>query len=301
VVLRDERPCPVGSARRSPEVDLLGPRRRSRRDSSSRKPPGPVYLVINVRRRASREPSKTATCSSATRRPRRGQLIAARAINSAKGFVYIRGEYVEALAAVLVGRERGDEAGLSETVWKLVVQRGAGAYICGERPGSSRRSRARRAGRSSSRRFQPSRAPSRADHREQRRDAQPRPAHHQSRGRVVRRARHQDPGRHADVLGVGRVARPAVYEAPVGITLRHLIYERRRRRHRQRALKAVVPGGSRAPFSPRTRSTSRWTSTAQERRHHGGLGGCHRDGRDGCRSEALMVVARFYAHESCGQ
>jgi len=56
------------------------------------------------------------------------------------------------------------------------------------------------------------------------------------------------------------------------ITLRQLIYDRAGGVTGM-AAEAVVPGGSSAAFSPRTRSTSRWTSTAQERRHHGGLAG----------------------------
>src|SRR4029450_2668842 len=44
----------------------------------------------------------------------------------------------------------------------------------------------------------------------------------------------------------GRVARPAVYEAPVAITLRQLIYERAGGVTGNGKLKAVVPGGSSA-------------------------------------------------------
>src|SRR5207237_10025754 len=44
----------------------------------------------------------------------------------------------------------------------------------------------------------------------------------------------------------GRVVRPAVYEAPVGITLRQLIYDRAGGVTGNGRLKAVVPGGSSA-------------------------------------------------------
>ena len=68
-----------------------------------------------------------------------GCIIAARAIEANKGFIYIRGEY-ELQAEILerAVREAYDRGLLGENVldsgfdFELVVHRGAGAYICGE-------------------------------------------------------------------------------------------------------------------------------------------------------------------------
>ena len=71
-----------------------------------------------------------------------GMIIAARAIGSHLGFVYIRGEYVqpwrvldgavrEAYAAGLLGKNIQG----SGTDFDVVLHRGAGAYICGEETG----------------------------------------------------------------------------------------------------------------------------------------------------------------------
>ena len=71
-----------------------------------------------------------------------GMIIAARAIGSHLGFVYIRGEYVqpwrifsgavvEAYAAGLLGKNIQG----SGFDFDIVIHRGAGAYICGEETG----------------------------------------------------------------------------------------------------------------------------------------------------------------------
>src|SRR5258706_9315959 len=71
-----------------------------------------------------------------------GMIIAARAIDSHVGFVYIRGEYVKPWQVFSGAVAEAYEAGLlgrniqgSGFDFDIVVHRGAGAYICGEETG----------------------------------------------------------------------------------------------------------------------------------------------------------------------
>jgi len=153
-------------------------------------------------------------------------LIAARAIRSATGFVYVRGEYVEPWRRFAAAVREAYEARYLGDGFDIVVHRGAGAYICGEETahlvprGQEGLAEAQAAVPGDQGRVR------RAHHREQRRDDLPGAAHHQPRRRVVRRGsapRTQGGTRMYSVSG--RVARPAVYETSVSITLRQLIYD----------------------------------------------------------------------------
>src|SRR3989454_12310067 len=71
-----------------------------------------------------------------------GMLIAARAIGSHLGFIYIRGEYVQPWRIVSAAvKEAYDARLLGKNIqgtgfdFEIVVHRGAGAYICGEETG----------------------------------------------------------------------------------------------------------------------------------------------------------------------
>src|SRR5262249_25206958 len=99
----------------------------------------------------------------------------------------------------------------------------------------------------------------------------------------------------------GHVARPGVYEASVAITLRELI-ERAGGVPTGRRLQAVVPGGSSAPLL--TADQIDVTMDVDGLRNAGtmaGSAGVVVMDDTTCIPEALYVVARFYAHESCGQ
>jgi len=87
----------------------------------------------------------------------------------------------------------------------------------------------------------------------------------------------------------------------VAITLRRLIDELAGGVTGNGRLKAVVRGGVGGASSARRDRGHDGCRRAPQRRHDGGLSGRDRDGRDVSIPEALMVVARFYAHESCGQ
>jgi NADH-quinone oxidoreductase subunit F len=100
----------------------------------------------------------------------------------------------------------------------------------------------------------------------------------------------------------GHVVRPGVVEAPVSVTLRSLIYDHCGGMRDGRKLKAVVPGGSSAPIL--TADEIDVTMDADGLKAAGtmiGSAGVIVMDETVSIPEALMVVARFYAHESCGQ
>src|SRR2546427_6208896 len=104
--------------------------------------PAPKYLVVNA---DEGEPGTFKDRYLLERDPHaviEGMLIAARAIDSRLGFVYIRGEYVQPWRIFSAAVEEAYRAGLlgkdiqgSGFDFDIVVHRGAGAYICGEETG----------------------------------------------------------------------------------------------------------------------------------------------------------------------
>jgi len=93
-----------------------------------------------------------------------------------------------------------------------------------------------------------------------------------------------------------------VVEAPVSVTLRSLIYDHCGGIRDGRRLKAVVPGGSSAPIL--TADEIDVSMDADGLKAAGsmiGSAGVIVMDETVSIPEALMVVARFYAHESCGQ
>src|SRR5437867_7773789 len=209
---------------------------------------GPVYLVINA---DEGEPGTFKDRYLLERDPHaliEGMLIAARAIRCTKGFVYIRGEYVEPWRRFSAAVKEAYDAGLLGQGFDVVVHRGAGAYICGEETGllSSLE------GKKGWPKIKP-----------------PFPAIKGAFGQptivnnvetlccvppIVTRGAEWFAGLGTKTQGgtrmysvSGRVKQPGVYEASVSITLRQLI-ERAGGVSGNRVLKGVVPGGSSAPI-----------------------------------------------------
>ena len=263
---------------------------------------GPVYLVVNA---DEGEPGTFKDRYLLERDPHalvEGMLITARAIRSALGFVYIRGEYVQPWRRFSAAVKEAYDAGLLGRGFDIVVHRGAGAYICGEETGllSSLE------GKKGWPKIKP-----------------PFPAIKGAFGQptivnnvetlccvppIIERGAAWFAGLGTKTQGgtrmysvSGRVKQPGVYEASVSITLRQLI-ERAGGVSGTGRLKAVVPGGGSAAIL-----------TADEIDVVMDVDGCRGAGTmigsagvivmDESVSipEALLVLARFYAHESCGQ
>jgi NADH-quinone oxidoreductase subunit F len=264
---------------------------------------GPVYLVINA---DEGEPGTFKDRYLLERDPHalvEGMMIAARAINSATGFVYIRGEYVEPWRRFSVAVREAYEAGYLGKGFDIIVHRGAGAYICGEETGLISSLEGKKGW--------PKVKP-------------PFPAIKGAFGQptivnnvetichvphIVNRGAEWFAGLGTKTQGgtrmysvSGRVKRPGVYETSVGITLRQLVYEQAGGVTGNGRLKAVVPGGSSAPILRADEIDV--VMDVDGLRNAGtmaGSAGVIVFDETVSIPEALMVVARFYAHESCGQ
>jgi NADH-quinone oxidoreductase subunit F len=263
---------------------------------------GPVYLVVNA---DEGEPGTFKDRYLLERDPHaliEGMLIAARAIRSALGFVYIRGEYVQPWRIFSAAVRDAYDAKLLGQGFDVVVHRGAGAYICGEETGllSSLE------GKKGWPKIKP-----------------PFPAIKGAFGQptivnnvetlacvppIVARGAAWFAGLGTKTQGgtrmysvSGRVKRPAVYEAPVSITLRQLI-EQAGGVSGSGRLKAVVPGGGSAAIL--TADEIDVTMDVDGLKAAGsmiGSAGVMVMDESVSIPEALLVLARFYAHESCGQ
>jgi NADH-quinone oxidoreductase subunit F len=264
---------------------------------------GPVYLVVNA---DEGEPGTFKDRYLLERDPHaliEGMLIAARAIRSALGFVYIRGEYVEPWRRFSAAVREAYDAGLLGHGFDVVVHRGAGAYICGEETGLISSLEGKKGW--------PKLKP-------------PFPAIKGAFGmptivnnvetlchvpHIVNRGGEWFAGLGTKSQGgtrmysvSGRVKRPGVYETSVRVTLRQLIDDFAGGVAGSGRLKAAVPGGSSAPIL--TTDEADVTMDVESLQKAGSMiGSAGVIVMDDTVSipESLMVVARFYAHESCGQ
>jgi len=101
----------------------------------------------------------------------------------------------------------------------------------------------------------------------------------------------------------GHVKRPGVFEAPLGIPFLELLNEHAGgMAYPSRPLKAAVPGGSSMKILPASKCDvlMDFDSLAAAGTSLGSAGGIVMD-TSVCIVGALLNVARFYAHESCGQ
>jgi NADH-quinone oxidoreductase subunit F len=100
----------------------------------------------------------------------------------------------------------------------------------------------------------------------------------------------------------GHVAKRGIYELPLGISLRDLIYEHCGGMRNGRRLKAVVPGGSSVPVltADQVDVALDFDSVAKAGSMLGSAGVIVMDDST-CMVKAAARIARFYAEESCGQ
>jgi NADH-quinone oxidoreductase subunit F len=101
----------------------------------------------------------------------------------------------------------------------------------------------------------------------------------------------------------GHVKRPGVYEAPMGLPLEELIFELGGGMlHRDRPLKACIPGGSSVPVltAAECNVDLDFDSLVKAGSALGSAGVMVMDSST-CMVKALHRIAYFYAHESCGQ
>lgn len=100
----------------------------------------------------------------------------------------------------------------------------------------------------------------------------------------------------------GHVKRPGLYDLPMGTPLREIIYQHASGIRGDKKLKAVIPGGSSSPVltAEEIDVSMDFDSVAKIGSMLGSGGIIVMDG-DTCIVKATLSIAKFYAHESCGQ
>lgn len=239
-----------------------------------------------------------------------GCAICCLAVGAQKTYVYIRGEYAEqaeilrdAIAEAYDRKILGDSVLGSGRRLDMTVHLGAGAYICGEETGMLESLEGKRG--------QPRVKP-------------PFPAvvgafgqptvinnvetlcnvpHILTRGPDWFQAIGTDERNTGPKLYCvsGHVERPGVFEFPIGVTLDELI-EAAGGMYRGRALKAFIPGGASAALLPAESSglPMDFDSLATAGSMLGSAAVVVMD-ETTCLVRAVARLARFFAHESCGQ
>jgi NADH-quinone oxidoreductase subunit F len=239
-----------------------------------------------------------------------GILIGAFATGAEKTFIYIRGEYAyparcleeaidEAYAAGLLG------ADVLGTGFRhdVVLQRGAGAYICGEETGLLESLEGKKG--------QPRKKP-------------PFPAQFGAFGmpttvnnvetfcHVPHIVRHgaawfrgigteKSPG--TAIFGVsGHVTRPGLFELPLGTRLDELVFEHAGGPPAGRKVKGVIPGGVSMPILPASQlDVPMANEFLRERKTMLGTGGVMVMDDTTCMVRVGCVITYFFEDESCGQ
>jgi NADH-quinone oxidoreductase subunit F len=101
----------------------------------------------------------------------------------------------------------------------------------------------------------------------------------------------------------GKVRKPGVYELPLGIPLRDIIFEHAGGLPEGRTLKAVIPGGSSAPIltAEEAMQVNSDFDALQRAGSMGGSGGIMVLDDTVCIVQSTYIIAEFFHDESCGQ
>jgi NADH-quinone oxidoreductase subunit F len=239
-----------------------------------------------------------------------GILIAAWATGAEKTFIYIRGEYA---APALTLQRAIDEAyakrylgaNVMGTGFRhdVVLQRGAGAYICGEETGLLESLEGKKG--------QPRKKP-------------PFPAQYGAFGmpttvnnvetfshvpHIVANGAEwfrsvgteKSPG--TTIFGVsGHVVRPGLYELPLGTRLDEIVFEHALGVPNGRKVKGVIPGGMSMPILPASQlDVPMANEHLRERKTMLGTGGIMVMDETTCMVRVASVITYFFRDESCGQ
>ena len=240
-----------------------------------------------------------------------GMIISAFAINSQKGYIYVRGEYFYPISVIEKALKEAYDAGLlgknilgSGFDFDLDVYSGAGAYICGEETGMI----SSLEGLKGQPKLKPPfpaiqgylRKPTIVNNVETL--AAVVPIIKDGAAAYKKFGTEKSTGTKLFSLS-GNVMRPGNYEVPLGYPLKDLINGLGGGMKPGRKLKAVIPGGSSAPVltaEEAERATLDYECLA-------GMGSMLGSGAvividdSQCMVDMLGVLMHFYHHESCGQ
>jgi NADH-quinone oxidoreductase subunit F len=263
----------------------------------------PIYITVNA---DESEPGTFKDREIMLKVPHRlieGCLIAAHAIQSQRVFIYIRGEYSTEYEVLEAARAQAEGAGLLAGV-TITIHRGAGAYICGEETALLESLEGKRG---------------------QPRSKPPFPAlqglyasptlinNVESIANMpivleVGPETYAQIGAPPNSTGTrlfclsGAVQKPGVYEAPHGITARHLIYEIGGGLPEGSELKDVMVGGSSFPvMTPDELDTKLDADSLGAEGLFIGSGVITVIDDRTCGVQFALRVAQFYMHESCGK
>ena len=239
-----------------------------------------------------------------------GILVAAKATGAEKTFVYIRGEYAEPARILQRAIDEAYAKGYlganvmgTGFVHDVVLQRGAGAYICGEETGLLESLEGKKG--------QPRKKP-------------PFPAqygafgmpstvnnvetfshvpHIVNRGADWFRSIGTDKSPGTTIFGVsGHVVRPGLYELPLGTRLDEIVFEHAGGVPDGRKVKGVIPGGMSMPILPAGQlDVPMANESLRERKTMLGTGGIMVMDETTCMVRAACVITYFFRDESCGQ
>jgi NADH-quinone oxidoreductase subunit F len=263
----------------------------------------PIYITVNA---DESEPGTFKDREIMLNVPHRlieGCLIAAHAIQSKQVYIYVRGEYLAEYESLQGALDEARQARILGHV-DIVIHRGAGAYICGEETALLESLEGKR-GQPRSKPPFPAisgvyAAPTLINNVESITTIAPVLA--------IGAAEYATIGAPPDSTGTrlfclsGNVARPGVYEAPHGITVRHLIYDIGGGVPGGHTLKAVMMGGSSFPvMTPDDLDTPLDADSLGKKGYFIGSGVVTVIDERSCIVQFALRVAQFYMHESCGK
>jgi NADH-quinone oxidoreductase subunit F len=274
----------------------------------------PIYLVLNA---DESEPGTFKDRLLMEKDPHlvlEGMMIAAYAIQCHRAYIYIRGEFWDGARILSEAiREAGQKGYLGSDIkgsgyaLEIIVHRGAGAYICGEETGLLESLEGKRG---QPRVKPPFPAVSGAF-------ACPTIVNNVETIACVPLIMNRGAewfasiGRNEKNTGPklyclsGHVNRPGVYEAPMGLPLKELIYgdDFGRGMKNGRRIKAVIPGGASAPMLTEAEIEDcplDFDGVAAKGSMLGSAAIVVMN-EDTCIVRAARNLAKFFAHESCGQ
>jgi NADH-quinone oxidoreductase subunit F len=271
---------------------------------------GPRYLVCNADESEPGTFKDRVLLEEDPQRTIEGMLIAAYAIGAAQGYIYVRGEYPAAWQALKLALAEARQAGYlgrdilgSGFDFEIELRMGAGAYICGEETALFESIEGRRG----FPRLKP-----------------PFPTTHGLFGQptVINNVEtlcnvpfilqhgvaayremgtQQSPGSKLFCLS-GDVARPGLYEAPFGVSLRHLVDDLAEGVKDGKRLQAMLIGGAAGAFA--TAEQLDIPLSFEDLKAAGlplgsGVVVVLDESRD--LRQTLLQLGRFFAHESCGK
>jgi len=234
-----------------------------------------------------------------------GTAIAAHAIQADVAYVYIRGEFTEPWAIMERALAEASAAGVFGKI-KIVLHRGAGAYICGEETALMNSIEGKRGNPRIKPPF-PAAAglfgmPTTINNVETLAAVPPILTRGAAWYRGLCLSSPKSTG--TKLLSVcGHVQRPGNYEVTMGFPLKDLLYDMCGGVPAGRTLKACIPGGSSVPILDReeTESTLLDYEGVVAKGSMLGSGGVIVFDDSADMVYQIMRLARFYAHESCAQ